>query len=316
MTEGLLNSQKIIYNGTKHSYESFKKVGGDIKTVNQYLRRLIMKSRIFLAIFFIFGLLFFGCSGDGLTREDPIREPPPSNLIGGDDPIRDFTPGNIYEIINKEIIVTTIAAGESFTLVNEDNDYFIIRRIFGFYNPVVGEIKYRVIFRSEHDIEFSERISISDTIDIYIPHETFEISCRGNIEIFLNGVKVEIDYGDSLQGGNNPIRDLTPGNIYDFINKEIVLFDNTAGQSLTLVYEDNDYFIIRKIFGSNASVMGDIKYKVIFRGEYALEFSEIISSTLDNPYTTHEEFVIFGRSSNTAIYLNGVSVVADYNGDI
>ena len=33
------------------------------------------------------------------------------------------------------------------------------------------------------------------------------------------------------------------GNIYNIINKEIVLSDDFAGQSLTLVFEDNNYYL-------------------------------------------------------------------------
>ena len=102
---------------------------------------------------------------------------------------------NIYSILNREIVIHDNLAGQSFTLVYEDNNYHIYRNIFGSGVPSIGRIKYAVIFNSEHKITFYEIISIPENIrDYYIGNEIFEIYYRDELRIYLNGIKISINY--------------------------------------------------------------------------------------------------------------------------
>jgi hypothetical protein len=111
-----------------------------------------------------------------------------------------FSQNNIYNILNKEIVLHDNRAGQSLTLVYENNNYFIYRNIFGSGVPSIGKIKYSVIFNSEYKITFSEIISVSGNIrniengvDRY-RNDYFEISYCYELEIYLNGVKIYINY--------------------------------------------------------------------------------------------------------------------------
>jgi hypothetical protein len=111
-----------------------------------------------------------------------------------------FSQNNIYNILNKEIVLHDNWAGQSLTLVYENNNYFIYRDIFGSGVPSIGKIKYSVIFNSEYKITFSEIISVSENIkniengvDRY-RNDFFEIFYRYELEIYLNGVKIYINY--------------------------------------------------------------------------------------------------------------------------
>ena len=102
---------------------------------------------------------------------------------------------NIYSILNKEIVIHDNWAGQSFTLVYEDNNYYIYRDIFGSGVPSIGKIKYAVIFDSEYKITFYEIISIPENIrDDYNGNEIFEMLYRDELGIYLNGIKISIAY--------------------------------------------------------------------------------------------------------------------------
>jgi hypothetical protein len=113
-----------------------------------------------------------------------------------------FSQNNIYSILNKEVVLNYGWAGQSLTLVYENNNYYYIYRdIFGSGLPSIGKIKYSVIFNSEYKITFSEIISISGNIrntenndDIYNKDDFFEIFYRDELEVYLNGTKIYINY--------------------------------------------------------------------------------------------------------------------------
>ena len=105
-----------------------------------------------------------------------------------------FSQNRIFRIINKEIVLHDNFAGQSITLVMENNNYYIYRNIFGSGIPVIGTIKYSVIFDSEYKITFSEIVSISENIrELYNENETFEIFFRDEIRIYLNGIRLSIN---------------------------------------------------------------------------------------------------------------------------
>ena len=269
-----------------------------------------MKTPVFPVILLMNVLLLFGCGGDSLTGEDPVRESPPTNIIGGSDSNRNFSPSNIYDIIDKEITLTDKFAGQSLTLINENNDFFIARQYFGSNGSVINEIKYKVVFLSDYMIEFSEIIAV--TVDNpYTSNEYFRISCRGFIRIYLNGVRLETDYGDSLTGDDNPVPGFIANKIYDIMDKELVLFNDFAGESLTLIYDNNEYFIIRKLFGSWVDVVAEVKYNVIFHNDYYIESSDGISLNSNIPYNLTETFEII-CGEKIQIFLNGLKVERDY----
>ena len=105
-----------------------------------------------------------------------------------------FSQDNIYDIINKEIVLHDNFAGQSITMVVENDSYYIYRNIFGSGIPIIGTIKYSVIFNSEYKITFSEIISISENIiEWHNRNEIFEIIYRNGISIYLNGIRLSIN---------------------------------------------------------------------------------------------------------------------------
>jgi len=102
---------------------------------------------------------------------------------------------NIYNLLNKEIIIHDNWAGQSFTLVQENGNYYVYRRIFGSGVAYVGTIVYKVKFDSEYKISFSEIFTISENIrDRYNRNEIFELYYRDDIGIYVNGMKININY--------------------------------------------------------------------------------------------------------------------------
>ncbi len=76
----------------------------------------------------------------------------------------------------------------------------------------------------------------------------------------------------------NGVAQETRKEIKDFINTEIILNNGFAGESITLIKEKKNYFIIRKAFGSGIPVVLTIKYSVNFNSKFQIDFSEIIES--------------------------------------
>ncbi len=95
----------------------------------------------------------------------------------------------------------------------------------------------------------------------------------------------------------------------DYLNQEIGIEDSFAGQSITLLRENNDYFILRTYFGSGVPVIGTIKYKVIFNSSYQIAFSEIVESTNPDLVKSNENFVLAVEEKELALYLNGLKIM-------
>lgn len=102
--------------------------------------------------------------------------------------------------------------------------------------------------------------------------------------------------------------------ITEYLNKEIMIEDNFAGQSMTLIKENNEYFILRKFFGSGVPVVGSSKYKVVFNSVYQIAFSEIVeSSIIFSEEYLKEEFQITVEDKGPCLYLNKLKVVIKEN---
>jgi hypothetical protein len=95
--------------------------------------------------------------------------------------------------------------------------------------------------------------------------------------------------------------------IKDFLNKEIIIEDNFAGQSITLIKENKDYFILRKFFGSGVPVTDSIKYKVTFNSDYQICFSGMEGKKTIK--TNKEEFLLGLDERGLCLFLNGLRVV-------
>jgi hypothetical protein len=65
---------------------------------------------------------------------------------------------NIYSLINKENFIETTWAGQSITLINENNKLFVIRKYFGSGIPVIYETKYEVQIYSENQVRFPDLV--------------------------------------------------------------------------------------------------------------------------------------------------------------
>ena len=99
--------------------------------------------------------------------------------------------------------------------------------------------------------------------------------------------------------------------IKDYLNQEILIVDNFAGQSITLVKENKDYFILRKYFGSGVPVIGSIKYKVVFNSDFQIAFSKIIDTSNKNLRKRRENFILCVEENGIYLYLNGLKVEID-----
>lgn len=98
--------------------------------------------------------------------------------------------------------------------------------------------------------------------------------------------------------------------IKDYVNTEILLDNGWAGESITLIKEKGDYFILRKVFGSGVPVAGTFKYMVTFKSEYQIEFTNIIEpKELNHEFPLDERFRMNSENEGIAVYLNGLKLV-------
>lgn len=101
----------------------------------------------------------------------------------------------------------------------------------------------------------------------------------------------------------------TKKNIKDYVDSEISIENNWAGESLTLVKEKDTYFVIRKIKGSGTDVAKTLKYAVDFKSDYRVDFSEVVAPKDAN--TENEKFSIMVDGNEVSVTLNGLSVVTN-----
>jgi hypothetical protein len=98
--------------------------------------------------------------------------------------------------------------------------------------------------------------------------------------------------------------------IKDYLNKEIIIKDRFAGQSITLIKEQNKYLILRKIFGSGVPVAGSFKYEVEFNSDYQIAFpKENVQDPKKPGNYKGEVFLLCSEDSGLILYLNGIEVV-------
>lgn len=100
--------------------------------------------------------------------------------------------------------------------------------------------------------------------------------------------------------------------IKDYINVEFHLDNGWAGESITLIKEKKNYFIIRKIFGSGVAIVGTIKYSVTFNSDFQIDFSEISEATdYISENLGKEKFRMSVDEGGVFIYLNGLKVLTE-----
>jgi hypothetical protein len=120
---------------------------------------------------------------------------------------------------------------------------------------------------------------------------------------FLLIIILCIGFGVCIQAQDNRAK------IKDFVDKEIQILDTFSGQSITLIKENREYFILRKFFGSGVPIIGTVKYKVDFNSPYQITFSEMIETSIDNDkLIKHEEFILSIADNGLKLYLNGLQV--------
>lgn len=91
------------------------------------------------------------------------------------------------------------------------------------------------------------------------------------------------------------------------IGKNIILEDNFAGQSLTVLEENNRYFVLRKIFGSGVPVAASIKYNAVKESETQIKTDKITGKIPEG--NKNEVFVInTGEKEAISVYLNGIKI--------
>ena len=98
--------------------------------------------------------------------------------------------------------------------------------------------------------------------------------------------------------------------IKDYLDQEIQIIDRFAGQSITLIKERQNYYIVRKIFGSGRPVIATIKYKVVLNSAYQITFSEIADSLIEGANDGNNEvFLLCSEENGISLYLNQLKVV-------
>ena len=110
--------------------------------------------------------------------------------------------------------------------------------------------------------------------------------------------------------------------VTSLLSQEIIIEDNFAGQSITLLNENGRYIILRQIFGSGVPVIEAMKYTVTFNSDFQLSFntSNLIFSAphhefqlpfaKHNPTPPAETFILRMEKHGFSLYLNGVKVQA------
>jgi hypothetical protein len=105
-----------------------------------------------------------------------------------------------------------------------------------------------------------------------------------------------------------PLRKTREQRLKTTINEELIIEDNWAGQSVTLIKQNRDYYIRHKIFGSGIPVIDSAKYEVEFTSAYQLTFSGGISR--DTVLKDHRnDFLMIVDDKGLCLYLNGLKVV-------
>ena len=100
----------------------------------------------------------------------------------------------------------------------------------------------------------------------------------------------------------------------EYVNREIYIPTSFAGQSITLIKEAKDYYILRKVFGSGVAVLETIKYKVNFDSKYQIKYSEPVAPRLTKSVESNkEDFQLSVEESGLCLYLNGLKLVIDEN---
>jgi len=98
--------------------------------------------------------------------------------------------------------------------------------------------------------------------------------------------------------------------IKDYLDQEIQIIDRFAGQSIMLIKEKQNYYIVRKIFRSGRPVIATIKYKVVFNSAYQITFSEIADSSYERVNDGNNEvFLLCSEENGISLYLNQLKVV-------
>jgi len=96
--------------------------------------------------------------------------------------------------------------------------------------------------------------------------------------------------------------------IKDYLNLVIGIEDNFAGQSISLIKENKDYFVYRQYNGSGLPIIGFAKYKVVFDSDYQITFSEIIDVSHSDFRKKNEVFRLVITEKGLNLYLNELKV--------
>ncbi|MCT4614751.1 MAG: hypothetical protein N4A49_07745 [Marinifilaceae bacterium] len=99
--------------------------------------------------------------------------------------------------------------------------------------------------------------------------------------------------------------------IKDSVGKELIVKDNFAGQSFTLIKEKSKYIVVRKFFGSGVPVIAEVRYKVVVNSENQILFSKIIKNDSHIKLVKNEVFILSCIKDEIDLYLNGLKLVVE-----
>jgi hypothetical protein len=98
--------------------------------------------------------------------------------------------------------------------------------------------------------------------------------------------------------------------IKEYVDKEIRLVDDWTGQSVKLIRENGNYYVLRNFFGSGIPVTGFVKYAVKFDNPYSVSFFEVVefSESSLGRFDKAEKFKISVDENGPNLYLNGLKI--------
>ena len=155
------------------------------------MKNLIFIKLIGLILLFITGCGLIKAQHDVVNNENHLLD---QEEIKNEIIERKYSFNNVFDLINKNIVINDNWAGQSFTVVIENENYYIYRKIFGSGVPYIGTIVYNAIIESDYKLIFYEIINISENIKNEYNNELFELYINNEVKLYINGMQLLINF--------------------------------------------------------------------------------------------------------------------------
>lgn len=88
------------------------------------------------------------------------------------------------------------------------------------------------------------------------------------------------------------------------LNKEIYLDDGWAGESITLIKGNNNYFLLKKKFGSGLPIIYEVKYEIEYKADDEIETGKIIEISKKHPKLNDKYNIKLNKDNKIIIFFN------------